>query len=131
MFLTLGKDYSLVQPYNRGAYKRVYGMGYGKRHLEFDFIYINMVVTYRSARTSEEYMELDECQLRSIIAYCKCSYARRRTIKYATDFRNETAGAIMKEQRQLNYSYAPIDEAFEKLYNEVILCNSIIDAFQY
>ena len=30
MFLTLGKDYSLVQPYNRGAYKRVYGMGYGK-----------------------------------------------------------------------------------------------------
>ena len=25
-----GKDYSLVQPYNRGAYKRVDGMGYGK-----------------------------------------------------------------------------------------------------
>lgn len=116
-----GEKYKFVEPYNPGAYKREYGMGYGKRHLGFYFDYINMVVTYRSTHISETYIEFDKCQLRSIIAYFKCSHARQRTIKYATNFRIETAGSIMKEQRKLNYSDAPFDEAFEKLYNDVIL----------
>ena len=116
-----GEKFSFRQPYNPGAYKRVYGIGYGKRRLEFYFDYTNMAVTDGSSYITDSYLEIDECKLRSIIAYFKCSYARKETIKRYSGNRIELAGEIMHKQRRLKLMCSPFDKSFEMQYKDVIL----------
>lgn len=116
-----GRKFGFQKPYDPGAYKRVYGFGQGKRKLEFYFNYINMVVTNGTKYITGEYIEIDECKLRSIIAYFKSSYTRQQTIQNTTNNQIELAGELMKKQRGMGWIHPPFDDAFEKLYNDVII----------
>ena len=116
-----GVKYKSKEEYNPYRHKRVFGLGEGKRKLIFDFDYINISVHDRSGCITYEYTEISECQLRSIIAYFKCPYAKQQAIKEYTSNRIEDAGRIMKEERKGKKIYCPLDETFEQLYNNVII----------
>lgn len=120
VYVRLNDDrFSCKEPYNPFVYKRMFGIGKGKRRLNFFFDYINMAVIDGGGNITKEYYELNESQLRSIIAYFKLSYQRRLTLKIYTNYQIESAGHLMEEQRKYGYAGIPFDIEFEKIYNSI------------
>lgn len=114
-----GERYSCKEPYDPCAYKRAFGLGTGKRRLKIYFNYNYISVTERGRYLTDEYYELDESQLRSIIAYFKCSYQRQKTLKGTCNYKIEFAGQLMKKERERGWVEPPFDAEFEKFYNSV------------
>lgn len=116
-----GNKYSSKSPYDPSRHKRVLGMGNGKRKLALKFDYMYLAVTDRGIFITDQYTELDECKLRSIVSYFKCSYARQETIKQYCSGKIEFSGQFMKEQRLTGRYDATFDLAFENIYNSIQL----------
>lgn len=116
-----GNKYSSKSVYDPSRHSRVLGLGYGKRKLAFKFDSMFLEVTDRGFIITDRYTQLDECKLRSIIAYFKCSYTRQETIKEYCCRKIELAGQLMKEQRLRGRCEAPFDTAFEEIYNSIKL----------
>lgn len=114
-----GNMYSSKSGYDPTKHKRVLGVGYGKRKLALKIDKMFLFVTDRAIRITDEYTELDECKLRSIISYFKCSYARQANIKLYCSGKIEFSGQFMKEQRLTGRYEVPFDLAFENIYNSI------------
>jgi len=116
-----GEKFSSKFPYDPGTYKRVFGLGDGKRRLEFYFDYITMAVIERGAFITSEYYEFDEGKLRSIIAYFKCSYHKQKTLRECCGNKIELSGNVLKEYKERGHLKSPFDKKFERIYNCVKL----------
>lgn len=117
-----GKCYALKgEKYSPQAHKKEFGLGKGTSKLCVFFDYSNIVVIEGGAYITSQYITLDESKLRSIIAYFKLSYARRRTMRTHCHDKIENAGQYLATKKQRGLNIPPFDEQFEKIYNEVIL----------
>ncbi|RYY90841.1 MAG: hypothetical protein EOO15_00830 [Chitinophagaceae bacterium] len=114
-----GKKYASKEQYNPYTHKREFGFGQGKQMLGFYFDYINMAVTERSDYITDQHTELSEDQLRSIIAYFKCTYAKRRSIRSYTSNKIELSGKFMREQRDMDLCDKPFDKSYEILFHTI------------
>jgi hypothetical protein len=112
---------SSTTDYDPGKHKKVFGLGYGKRRLEIYFDYINIAVTEQGNFLTDHYIQLSESQLRSIITFFKCSYARQKTLKKYCEYKVECAGNLMLLQREAKTCEPPFDKDFENLFNSVLL----------
>lgn len=115
------KFLSSTTDYDPGKHKKVFGLGYGKRRLEIYFDYINIAVTEQGNYLTDHYIHLSESQLRSIIAFFKCSYERQKTLKKYCENKIEYSGDLMVRQREAKTCVPPFDKDFENLYNSVLL----------
>lgn len=113
-----GKKYEAQKDYTP-ARKKVFGMGHGKRKTKISFDYASISVSERGVFITEQYIRLDECQLRSIITFFKCSYARQKTLIEHCSNRIETAGNLMKQDRNNGICHPPFDKKFEQIYNSI------------